>query len=303
MKNTAFNPHRPSNLSLRRLSSPQQLFSSQHSSLAPLLPGTPLPTQDHFKQVSLLIPKGDAAPQWSFANPLEEPPSAQVTVPMAAPEMTAVEKGQAMLVQGQSGPAVVELQRLLTQAGYPLEADGDFGNLTEGKLKHFQKDHGITINGHLGKTTLNRLKEVANKTVQATASGERLLAKAKQVVREMGTVGWCYTGVARSVSRAFGVELYGNSAYMADSQLRRSSQFKEVKNVAVNALKKMPAGTVVVWDRAPARSGNRGRGGGWDHGHIAVLDGKGGEYSDHYRSRMFAPHYAGGAIRGVFVPV
>lgn len=293
MRNTAFNSSQAFNLSIHRLSSPQQLFSSQSSPLPQ--PQAPLQTQDRFQQVSLLIPKGYAAPQWSFA---EAP-----TAPVAAPNLAAVEKGQAMLVEGQEGAAVVELQRLLTQAGYPLETDGDFGNITEGKLKHFQKDHGITINGHLGKTTLNILKSVASKRVQATAAGERLVTKARQVVREMGTVGWCYTGVARSVARAFGVELYGDSAYMADSQLRRSSKFKEIKNVAVNELKKMPAGTVVVWDRAPANSGNRGRGGGWDHGHIAVLDGKGGEYSDHYRSRMFAPHYAGGAIRGVFVPV
>jgi hypothetical protein len=301
MRNMDFKPSKAISLSLNPLSSPQQLFSSLEQRSVQV-PGQPLPQtalplqkQDHFKQVSLLVPKGDAAPQWSFTETNEDS--------VAAPDMTAVEKGQAMLVEGQEGAAVVELQRLLTEAGYPLEADGDFGNTTEGKLKHFQKDHGITINGHLGKTTLSLLKSVANKSVQATAAGARLVSKAKQVVREMGTVGWCYTGVARSVSRAFGVELYGNSAYMADSQLRRSSKFKEVKNVAVNDLKKMPVGTVVVWDRAPASSGNRGRGGGWDHGHIAVLDGKGGEYSDHYRSRMFAPHYAGGAIRGVFVPV
>lgn len=295
MKNVAFNLSRTLNISVNPLSSPKQLFSSVNQKSEPPVA---LPKRDRFQQVSSLIPGGNAVAQFSFAE-------AEVDandLPVAAPDIQAVEKGQAMLIDGHEGPAVKDLQRLLSQAGYPLEDDGDFGNITEGKLKHFQKDHGITVNGRLGKTTLNMLKQVANKSVQSTASGALLVRKAKQVVREMGTVGWCYTGVAKSVSRAFGVQLYGDSAYMADSQLRRSSKFKEVKNVTVSELKKMPVGTVVVWDRAPASSGNRGRGGGWDHGHIAVLDGKGGEYSDHYRSRMFAPHYAGGAIRGVFVP-
>ncbi len=301
MRNAGFNLSSTLNLSKSPLSSPHQLFSPvPESSSSSVSPGPPR-KKDKFQQVSALVSGGTALAQLSFAEKEAEP--LREAEPLMAPDMTTVATGQAMLVEGQEGKAVAEMQRLLTQAGYPLEDDGDFGNITEGKLKHFQKDHGITINGHLGKTTLSILRAVANKTLQATASGALLVTKARQVVREMGTVGWCYTGVARSVSRAFGVELYGNSAYMADSQLRRSSKFKEVKNVAVNDLKKMPVGTVVVWDRAPASSGNRGRGGGWDHGHIAVLDGKGGEYSDHYRSRMFAPHYAGGAIRGVFVPV
>lgn len=292
MKNAAFNLSSTVKMSVNPLSSPKQLFSSIHQKKDQPVS---TPKRDRFQQVSSLIPDGNAVTQLSFTETEKSS--------LIAPDMPAVEKGAAMLVDGHEGPAVKALQHLLTQAGYPLEADGDFGNITEGKLKHFQKDHGITINGHLGKTTLTLLKQVANKTQQPTASGALLVQKAKRVVREMGTVGWCYTGVAKSISRAFGVALYGESAYMADSQLRRSAKFKEVKSVTVKELKKMPVGTVVVWDRAPANSGNRGRGGGWDHGHIAVLDGKGGEYSDHYRARMFAPHYAGGAIRGVFVPV
>lgn len=279
------------------LQKPRQLFTP----LSTPVSGPSLFQKDDFQKVSFhLLAQGHPLPALDFVDETpEEPPKA----PVDAPDLALVEQGKAIVQAGQQGEAVKTLQRLLSAAGYPLEADGDFGEITEGKLKHFQKDHGITRNGQLGKTTLTALKAAADKKVSATAAGRLLVQKSKQVVREMGTVGWCYTGVARSVSRAFGVELYGLSAYMADSQLRRSSRFKEVKNVSLQDLKKMPAGTVVVWDRAPAGSGNRGRGGGWDHGHIAVLDGKGGEYSDHYRPQMFAPHYAGGALKGVFVPV
>lgn len=276
------------------LRTPQQLFQTPTSQAA-------LPV-DAFQKVSAYL---KTSPQVAATFQFVEL-SAPVTSPVeftAAPELKQVEQGEALLVAGQRGEAVRTLQNLLTAAGYPLTEDGDFGTVTEGKLKHFQKDHGITVNGQLGRTTLAALRTAASESVQPTAAGRKLVQKSKQVVREMGTVGWCYTGVARSVARAFGVQLYGASAYMADSQLRRSSAFKEVKNADVQDLQDMPAGTVVVWDRAPARSGNRGRGGGWDHGHIAVLDGKGGEYSDHYRAQMFAPHYAGGGIRGVFVPV
>lgn len=293
-----FNPNGVG-LSLLPLQAPRPRFMPLS---APASLSSPL-QKDAFQKVSLhLLAQGHPLPVLDFVDAVPERPDSP-KAPVAAPDLAKVEQGKALLQAGQQGEAVKTLQRLLSAAGYPLEADGDFGELTEGKLKHFQKDHGITINGHLGKTTLTALKAAADKNVSATAAGRLLVQKSKQVVREMGTVGWCYTGVARSVSRAFGVELYGESAYMADSQLRRSSRFKEVKNVSVQDLEKMPAGTVVVWDRAPARSGNRGRGGGWDHGHIAVLDGKGGEYSDHYRPQMFAPHYAGGALKGVFVPV
>ena len=216
----------------------------------------------------------------------------------AAPAMSEIEQGQAILQKGHQGEAVAETQRLLTEAGYPVVDNGMLGTTTEGKIKHFQKDNDISITGQIGKTTMRILRAVADKFIQATRAGGALLNSAKQVVREMGTVGRCYAGVARAVGRALGVNLWGGSAYMAADQLRDSSKFKEVKNVSVQDLHKMPEGTVVVWDRNP-RAGSRP---GHIHGHIAILDGKGGEYSDHYRRNMFAPHYAGGQ-HSVFVPV
>ncbi len=257
--------------------------------------------------------EGAAAQSVSFIDEVDEASEAPATVSpkpavkkpgyQPAPAMSDVEKGSAVLVKGHEGEAIKEVQGLLTKAGYPVVQNGKLGTTTEGKIKHFQKDNQLSISGRIGQTTMKFLRAVADKFVQVTNAGRALFNTAKNVARQLGTVGYCYRGVAMSVARSTGLQLYGQSAYMADSQLRSSSKFKEVKNVSVNDLKKMPEGTVVVWDRAPASSGNRGRGGGWDHGHIAVLDGKGGEYSDHYRRNMFAPHYAGGGIKGVFVPV
>ncbi len=262
-----------------------------------------------------LVQPGDlfqkrSAPQGKTPAPIrfvDTPASTEEAAPKGrrggyrnAPEIKDLDAGRAVMSLGHEGSAVAEVQKLLTQAGYPVAQTAKLGPTTEGLIKDFQKDYGISVNGKIGQTTLGYLREAANNTARPTAAGRRLLGTAQQVTREMGTVGWCLAGVNKATVRQFGVTLWGASAYMVDDVLRGSDKFKEIKNVKVSELKKMPAGTIVVWDRSPSLA-NRNLGGGWKHGHIAILDGKGNEYSDHKR-QMFAPHYAGGGILGVFVP-
>jgi N-acetyl-anhydromuramyl-L-alanine amidase AmpD len=58
------------------------------------------------------------------------------------------------------GSDVVRLQQLLVANGMslaPYGADGDFGALTEKKVKQFQKDADLVVDGIVGKNTLNAL--------------------------------------------------------------------------------------------------------------------------------------------------
>lgn len=58
------------------------------------------------------------------------------------------------LRRGNKGEAVEELQALLNaKFGFDLEIDGDFGKATETAVKEFQKQHGLTADGVVGKKT------------------------------------------------------------------------------------------------------------------------------------------------------
>lgn len=64
------------------------------------------------------------------------------------------------LVQGSTGPAVRELQQVLNER-YPalprLTEDGVFGAQTEDRVKHFQRQSGIAVDGVVGTITWSRL--------------------------------------------------------------------------------------------------------------------------------------------------
>ena len=67
----------------------------------------------------------------------------------------------ATLRRGDSGPRVVELQKLLTAAGWYTKADGAFGGLTEAAVKAFQDAHGLDVDGIAGKDTMGVLRAAA----------------------------------------------------------------------------------------------------------------------------------------------
>jgi len=61
--------------------------------------------------------------------------------------------------RGMSGQAVDDLQRALTAAGFYLQSiDGQFGAATEGALKLFQRERGLTVDGVAGRETLAALE-------------------------------------------------------------------------------------------------------------------------------------------------
>lgn len=58
-----------------------------------------------------------------------------------------------LLGNGSSGEAVRSLQQKLSALGYPLVADGIFGNGTEEAVRAFQRDHGLGADGLVGPGT------------------------------------------------------------------------------------------------------------------------------------------------------
>lgn len=59
--------------------------------------------------------------------------------------------------RGSKGSDVSKIQRQLTNFGYTLTIDGDFGPATEAKVKQFQKDKGLLSDGICGPQTYGAL--------------------------------------------------------------------------------------------------------------------------------------------------
>jgi peptidoglycan hydrolase-like protein with peptidoglycan-binding domain len=65
-----------------------------------------------------------------------------------------------ILREGDSGPAVAELQRRLTDAGFPCVADGDFGPMTAEAVRALQAARGLDVDGIVGPQTAAALLAV-----------------------------------------------------------------------------------------------------------------------------------------------
>ncbi|MBT6168315.1 MAG: hypothetical protein HOH94_12675 [Verrucomicrobia bacterium] len=123
-----------------------------------------------------------------------------------------------------------------------------------------------------------------------TDIGRRLAAEARRVATRRNTIGSCYAGVADAVDFVIEKFLYGSSAYMAADQLKRHQRFRELSGVHGAALRKLPAGAIVVWKKT-ARS---------PYGHISVALGDGREASDHVAAQLLS--LRGDAYPRVFIP-
>lgn len=93
----------------------------------------------------------------------------QVEAVMAGKKLFPTEIGhvapkRAMLRKGSRGQSVIELQLLLSAAGYPLKADGDFGPATDKAVRGYQAKHGLAVDGYVGPATWKLLLEGKGKT-------------------------------------------------------------------------------------------------------------------------------------------
>lgn len=66
---------------------------------------------------------------------------------------------QNILSIGAAGSLVMELQRLLSKKGFPLNADGDFGPATRRTVVAFQKRHNLVPDGLVGPATWKVLRK------------------------------------------------------------------------------------------------------------------------------------------------
>lgn len=65
------------------------------------------------------------------------------------------------LRMGAMGPAVIALQLALRNAGHDIQADGDFGRITQTALKAFEASHGLQPDGVVDGPTAVALDKVA----------------------------------------------------------------------------------------------------------------------------------------------
>jgi len=82
--------------------------------------------------------------------------------------------GDRVLARGSRGPEVAELQKRLSMLGYVVgPIDGIFGAQTQARVRLFQKEHGLAVDGIAGPRTIAELKRLTGQsvTVGGTAVG------------------------------------------------------------------------------------------------------------------------------------
>lgn len=84
-------------------------------------------------------------------------PSDATTNPRHGTISAPVERSSSTLRRGSTGPAVVELQRALTKAGWPVVADGIFGRATYRTVRMYQRANGLIVDGIVGAQTRRHL--------------------------------------------------------------------------------------------------------------------------------------------------
>lgn len=59
---------------------------------------------------------------------------------------------------GDNGAAVTELQTALSEQGYPVTIDGDFGDETQQAVVNYQENKGLVVDGAVGNDTISAIK-------------------------------------------------------------------------------------------------------------------------------------------------
>lgn len=70
---------------------------------------------------------------------------------------------------GSKGSDVTELQKLLNQNGYTLDADGIFGSNTQAAVKDYQQKNNLSVDGIVGSNTWGALKNASTATPDTPA--------------------------------------------------------------------------------------------------------------------------------------
>ena len=94
-------------------------------------------------------------------------PTTPVTTTVTAPATTTAANTtpapQQTLSPGATGSQVKTLQHALTSLGFPVTADGDYGQATQAAVSQFQAAKGLAVDGIVGAQTLTALQQALAK--------------------------------------------------------------------------------------------------------------------------------------------
>lgn len=120
--------------------------------------------------------------------------SAAAILPSSA---SAAALGRRTLQQGMSGQDVRVLQDFLTRAGFPTPIGGDFGPITFGNVKKFEKRHGLGVDGVVDSAFVTKIRAIAD---PLAARGTQTPADANAAPTDTSTTTPTTTTPARSGS-------------------------------------------------------------------------------------------------------
>ncbi len=157
---------------------------------------------------------------------------------------TMLEEGQTLKLRDR-GPAVSHAQALLRKHGFRVGRTGYLGARTQLKIMAFQKANGLKETGTLTPETYAAISKPPG-TALTNPRGQALAQAAESTLPNREDA---FDNVIRAIDGTFGEFLYGDAPYMVPRQLNQHPDFREVK-VPHTALKELPAGAIVVWNRS-----------------------------------------------------
>lgn len=133
--------------------------------------------------------------------------------------------------------------------------------------------------------------------------GKELVEAAHAMLDRYGSsTGYCARGVSRTMNIAYGISM-GGHGYQWDSnmdQLVEQGMFAEVTDdyPSADLLSTLPAGAVICWENTGIKDNSGG-----EYGHVCIVDGKGGEISDHYQNFIIKSVGGRSDQYRIFIPI
>lgn len=107
----------------------------------------------------------------------------------SAPSLAEVRQGKALIKPEMQGESVREVQRLLTEKGYPTQVTGDYNTATQSAVERFQGDRHLGVDGVVGKNTLRSLESKAPAVSEEVESLKRFVSRGDVAARNLPALG------------------------------------------------------------------------------------------------------------------